>query len=163
MRERARRRFIGIDPGTTRVGYGVVEASGGSVRFVTAGIFPVASRARAERLAEIHRALLRLIDEHRPAGLGIEQLFFSTNQRTAMAVAEARGVLLLAAAERGVPIHELSPRAVKFGITGYGAADKRAVLKMVRLILREPDLRVLDDASDALALAILASGGRAEA
>jgi crossover junction endodeoxyribonuclease RuvC len=109
---------------------------------------------------EIRRALRAILITHKPAALGIEQLFFSNNQRTAMAVAEARGVLLLGAAERGVPVIELSPRAVKFGIAGYGGADKRAVLKMVRLILKKPDLRVIDDASDALALAILASSGR---
>lgn len=153
-------RFIGIDPGTSRVGYGVVEVSANGPRLVVAGILPGASRSRAGRLAEIHRELLVLLDKHRPAALGIEQLFFSNNQRTAMAVAEARGVLLLGAAERRIDIVELSPREVKFGIAGYGGADKRAVLKMVRLILREPELRVVDDASDALALAILASGKR---
>ncbi len=158
MSERGRAsRFIGIDPGTTRVGYGVVEAVGGSLRFVAAGIVPVKSPARAGRLVEIHRGLLRLLDEHRPKAMSIEQLFFSTNQKTAIAVAEARGVLLLAAAERAVALTELSPREVKFGIAGYGGADKRAVLKMVRLILHEPALRVIDDASDALALAILVS------
>lgn len=150
-------RYIGIDPGTTRAGYGVVETAAGGLRLVTAGILPVRSHARAERLAELHRGLLLLLKKHRPRAMGIEQLFFSTNQKTAIAVAEARGVLLLAGAEERVAIVELSPREMKFGIAGYGGADKRAIQKMVRLVLREPSLRVIDDASDALALAILAS------
>src|SRR3989344_7830641 len=153
-------RFIGIDPGTTRAGYGVVEVVAGNLRLVAAGILSVKSRVRAERLAEIHRGLLRLLQTHQPRAMGIEQLFFSNNQKTAMAVAEARGVLLLAAAERGVAVAELSPREMKLGIAGYGGADKRAVQKMVRFILHEPLLRVIDDASDALALAILASRHR---
>jgi crossover junction endodeoxyribonuclease RuvC len=111
---------------------------------------------------EIYRGCLLLLDEHQPEAMGIEQLFFSTNQKTAMAVAEARGVLLLAAAERGVALIEISPGEMKFNIAGYGGADKRGVQKMVRLILREPLLRVIDDASDALALAILASRPRPE-
>ena len=88
--------------------------------------------------------------------LGIEKLFFAKNQKTAMAVAQARGAILLAAEEAGLTIKEYAPNEVKLGIAGYGFADKKAILKMVRLMLKKPDLAVIDDASDALALAIMA-------
>jgi len=87
------------------------------------------------------------------------KLFFMKNQKTAMSVAEARGAIMLSAAESGLSVKEFSPNEVKAGITGYGLADKKAVLKMVRLILNQPSLNLIDDASDALAIAIVASQG----
>lgn len=98
--------------------------------------------------------------KHKPDVLAIEKLYFAKNQKTALAVAQARGVILLAGKEHGLRIREYAPNEVKIGVTGYGAADKKAVLKMVRLILKRPDLSVIDDASDALALAILAANER---
>ena len=92
--------------------------------------------------------------------MAIEKLFFAKNTKTALAVAQARGVILLATKERGIRIKEYTPNEVKLGVTGYGFADKKAVLKMVRLILRKQNLKVIDDASDALALAILSTGDR---
>jgi crossover junction endodeoxyribonuclease RuvC len=92
--------------------------------------------------------------------VAIEKLFFAKNQKTAIAVAQSRGVVLLATKEQGIRIKEYTPNEVKLGVTGYGFADKKAVLKMVRLILNKGDLKVIDDASDALALAIFAAGDR---
>ncbi len=151
---------LGIDPGTRRVGYGVVECDGPDIRFVAAGILAITSADDVPALEETKKGVDALIKKHKPDVVAIEKLFFAKNTKTALAVAQARGVILLATKERGVRIKEYTPNEVKSGVTGYGMADKKAVLKMVRLILGKADLRVIDDASDALALAILSTGGR---
>ncbi len=148
---------LGIDPGTRRVGYGILEADRNNLRFIDAGILAVKSTDDASALHEIKILLEELIQKHKPVALGIEKLYFAKNQKTALQVAEARGVIMLAAMEHGLRIKEYGPSEVKSQLTGYGKADKKAVLKMVRLILKKPELDVIDDASDALALAILAS------
>lgn len=173
---------LGIDPGTRRVGYGVVRTDNGKPTFIAAGILTIKSASGngaaggggrggadgtakngmatddAAALSEIKQGVAKLIKKYRPAVVGVERLFFAKNQKTAMAVAQARGAVLLAAKESGAPIKEYAPNEMKLGITGYGFADKKAVLKMVRLILGKPALDVIDDASDALALAIMACG-----
>jgi crossover junction endodeoxyribonuclease RuvC len=111
-------------------------------------------------LYEAKRDTDRLIKKYTPDIMGIEKLYFVKNQKTAIAVAQARGVILLSARERGIPVKEYAPNEVKLGIAGYGFADKKAVLKMVRLILGKHDLKIIDDASDALAIAIVAAGER---
>ena len=151
---------LGIDPGTRRIGYGIVRNEGGSLVFITAGILKIKSVDDASALCETKKGIDELIKKYKPEILGIEKLFFAKNQKTAIAVAQARGVILLAAQEAGIPIREYAPNEVKLGVTGYGFADKKAVLKMVRLILGKRDLAVIDDASDALALAIMALGGQ---
>jgi crossover junction endodeoxyribonuclease RuvC len=148
---------LGIDPGTRRVGYGVILQENHEAIFVEAGMIPITSTDNAGALHEIKKSLDKLIAKHQPDVVAIEKLFFAKNQKTALAVAEARGVILLAIREHGVRIREYAPNEVKLGVTGYGSADKKAVLKMVRFILKKPDLAVIDDASDALALAILAA------
>ena len=150
---------LGIDPGTRRIGYGVVECDGPALRFVDAGILSIASKDDVPALEETKRGIDALIKKHKPDVVAIEKLFFAKNQKTAIAVAQARGVVLLAATECGLPLKEYTPNEVKLGVTGYGLADKKAVLKMVRLTLGKHDLAVIDDASDALALAIMACGG----
>lgn len=151
---------LGIDPGTRRVGYGVILQEKNEAIFVEAGILEIKSTDDIGALKEIKKGLDKIILKHKPDVLAIEKLYFAKNQKTALAVAQARGVILLAAAEQGIRIREYAPNEVKMGVTGYGAADKKAVLKMVRLILKTPGLSVIDDASDALALAILAAGER---
>lgn len=152
---------LGIDPGSRRIGYGVVEKKkDGILRFVAAGILKIQGTDDATALVETKKGIAAVIKQYRPDTLGIEKLFFAKNQRTAMAVAQARGVLILAAAEAGVPIREYTPNEIKLGVTGYGLADKKAVLKMVRLLLGKQDLKVIDDASDALAGAIMATNDR---
>jgi crossover junction endodeoxyribonuclease RuvC len=151
---------IGIDPGTRRVGYGVILQEKSDAIFVEAGIIPIKSTDDVGALHETKQGLDALIAKHKPDVLAIEKLYFAKNQKTALAVAQARGVILLAAKERGIRIREYTPNEVKIGVTGYGAADKKAVLKMVRIILKQPGMDVIDDASDALALAILAAGER---
>jgi crossover junction endodeoxyribonuclease RuvC len=162
---------LGIDPGTRRVGYGVVRTGGDAgnardfnvVEFITAGILKIHSADDASALVETKREMDALIKKYKPDNMAIEKLYFAKNQKTAIAVAQARGVILLSGRENHIPICEYTPNEVKSRITGYGFADKKAVLKMVRLILCKPDLKIIDDASDALALAIIASGERTAA
>jgi crossover junction endodeoxyribonuclease RuvC len=151
---------IGIDPGTRRVGFGVILQEGTEAIFVEAGILPIRSSDEPGALREIKQALDALIKKHAPDVLAVEKLYFAKNQKTALAVAQARGVILLVAREQKLRIREYAPNEVKAGVTGYGSADKKAVLKMVRLILKKPELSVIDDASDALALAIMAANER---
>lgn len=151
---------LGIDPGTRRIGYGVVDSQNGKAKFVNAGIFKITAIEDVAALEETKQEIDRLIAEYRPDVVAIEKLFFAKNQKTAIAVAQARGVILLATKECGIRIKEYTPNEVKLGITGYGFADKKAVLKMVRLILDKSDLKVIDDASDALALAIFSASER---
>lgn len=151
---------LGIDPGSRRIGYGVVDAQNGTVRYVTAGIFNIKTKDDVSALEETKQEIDRLIKQYQPEVVAVEKIFFAKNQKTAIAVAQARGVVLLATKECGIRIKEYTPNEVKAGVAGYGFADKKAVLKMVRLILGKQDLKVIDDASDALALAIFCSGER---
>ena len=153
---------IGIDPGTRRVGYGVVSCAtrGGAADFIDAGILAITATDDAGAFEEIRAGIDALIVKHRPDVVAVEKLFFSKNTKTALAVAQARGVIVLSIRARGVRMKEYTPNEVKLGVAGYGMADKKAVLKMVRLILKNPAIDVIDDASDALALAILSTGDR---
>jgi crossover junction endodeoxyribonuclease RuvC len=154
---------LGIDPGTARTGYGLVERSGSQLRAIEYGCLEtVSTQALPQRLLEIHNGVLELIDAHQPGFLGVERLFFNRNVQTAFAVGQARGVVLLAAAERGIPVFEYGPHEVKLAVTGYGRAGKDQVQRMVQLVLGMPALPKPDDAADALAVAIcLAHGQRA--
>ena len=146
---------LGIDPGTAICGFGVVALDGGSLRMLDAGCIRTPSNATdGERLRQLHEALRGLIAEHRPERIGIERLFFQRNVQTAMAVGQARGVALLAAAAAGVPIDEPTPNEVKQAVCGNGAADKAQVADMVGRLLGVDLAGVPDDATDALAVAI---------
>ena len=146
---------LGIDPGTRRIGYGIIRSEPGTLEFITAGILKIESSNDASALLETKNEIRKLIKQYEPASIAVEKLFFAKNQKTALAVAQARGVILVSAEEYNVPIREFTPNEVKLGVTGYGAADKKAVLKMVKLLLGKHDLKIIDDASDALALAII--------
>ena len=146
---------LGIDPGTAVCGFGVVELRHGKVRMVDAGCIRTPAEATdAMRLQQLHDALRTLIREHRPGRVGIERLFFQRNVQTAMAVGQARGVALLAAAEARVPIDEPTPNEVKQTVCGNGAADKAQVAAMVERLLGVSMAGAPDDATDALAIAI---------
>ncbi len=151
---------LGIDPGTRRIGYGVVKREGNVLSMVAAGLLDIKSGDDASALMEAKHGMDSLIKKFKPETAGVERLYFAKNQKTAIAVAQARGVILLAAREARLLIREYTPNEVKLGVAGYGFADKKAVLKMVRLTLGAPTLKVIDDASDALALAIMAAGDR---
>ena len=150
--------ILGIDPGTARVGYGVIKKEGGKVLFLDAGILRVKKLDSLHIFIQIKIALEKIIKKWKPEILAVEKVYFSKNQKTAMSVAEARGVIILTGLDSGLKIKEYSPNEIKAGITGYGHADKQGVAKMVNLALGTPHLKIIDDASDALAIAIFAAG-----
>lgn len=146
---------LGIDPGTAATGYGIVERNGSHLRLLDFGCLETTpAQVLAVRLLEIHRAVAELIEEHQPQVVGVERLFFNRNVQTAFAVGQARGVVLLAAAQAGLSVFEYGPHEVKMAVTGYGRADKRQVQRMVQAVLGMDALPRPDDAADALAVAI---------
>jgi len=146
---------LGIDPGTAALGYGLVERTGADLRAVDHGCLVTSpDEGLPERLLRIHRLVADLIVLHRPALVGVERLFFSRNAQTAFGVGQARGVVLLACAEAGAVVREATPNEVKVAVTGYGAADKEQVQRMVKVVLGMTELPTPDDAADALAVAI---------
>ena len=147
--------ILGIDPGTATMGYGIVERTGGSLRAVDYGAFTTsADLPLPERLAAIHSCVVELIETHHPDLVAVERLFFSKNAQSAFGVGQARGVVLLAAAQAGIAVREATPNEVKMGVTGYGNADKDQVGRMVAVILQLTDVPTPDDTADALAIAI---------
>lgn len=150
-------RYLGIDPGTTIIGYGVIEDMGGSLRPLTWGVFRNAGiDAMKDKQATVV-ALSDLIDTYKPQSAGVERLFFMNNAKTAMAVSEMRGVIMLTLAQHEVPVVEFTPQQVKRGICGNGQAKKPQVQDMVRILLHIKEKISPDDAADALALALCCS------
>ena len=146
---------LGIDPGTARCGFGVVSLDDGRLRLIDAGVIRTESaETDADRLQALHAALSQLLTLHHPHRVGVERLFFQRNVQTAMAVGQARGVALLAAAEAGLTVDEPTPNEVKQAVCGNGAADKEQVAAMVARLLEIELDGVADDATDALAVAI---------
>lgn len=149
---------LGIDPGTAALGYGIVERRGSHLRMVDAGCLETsAALPLPDRLLAVHALVADLIELHRPDLLAVERLFFSRNAQTAFAVGQARGVVLLAGAEAEVPVREATPNEVKIAVSGYGAADKEQVGRMVAVVLGLDAPPRPDDAADALAVAIWAA------
>ena len=154
VRRGRRVKVLGIDPGTAALGYGIVERTGGRLREVDHGCLSTsADLPLPERLLAIHALVDELIALHEPDVVGVERLFFSRNVQTALGVGQARGVVLLAAAQHGIEVREATPSEVKSAITGYGAADKEQVARMVQLVLGMSERPRPDDAADALAIA----------
>ncbi len=148
-------RVIGIDPGTAITGWGVVEGGGNDLKMIAAGvIITAAGTPFPERLQIIYRELTVLVDTWQPDSSAIEELFFSKNVKTALAVGHGRGAAMLALANAGLPITEYKPLEVKQAVTGHGGADKRQIQQMVKLLLSLDDIPRPDDAADALAVAI---------
>ena len=146
---------LGIDPGTAALGYGIVEAYRGRLREVDHGVLATSPDVGLpDRLLAIHSLVDELIELHAPDLLAVERLFFSRNVQTAFGVGQARGVILLAAAQRAIPVREATPNEVKSAIAGYGAADKDQVQRMVQIVLGMTDRPRPDDAADALAIAV---------
>ncbi len=149
---------LGIDPGTASLGYAIVERTGSSLRAVDYGCLTTsADTPMPDRLRDIHALVAELIETHHPELVAVERVFFSRNAQTAFGVGQARGVVLLAAAQAGVPVREATPNEVKMGVTGYGGADKQQVGRMVSVILDLPEVPTPDDTSDALAIAVTAA------
>lgn len=146
--------ILGIDPGTTAAGYAFLE-DGQAPALRAAGILTVRSHSPAERLAELHQGLRKIMRQWKPDAVAIEKLFFAANTKTAMAVAEARGVLLLTAVLAGTNVYEYTPAEIKKTITGQGNADKRQMRKMLGLTMPETQtLKGRDDVFDAVAAAL---------
>lgn len=147
--------ILGIDPGFADMGYGVIETAGGKDRCLAYGsVKTPAGEPIPKRLAAIYDGLSAIIGKYRPERAGIEKLFFSTNAKTAMLVAEARGVIRLCLERHGLACMELGPADVKIAVCGHGAAAKPEVQKMTRVLLGLAEIPKPDDAADALALAI---------
>jgi crossover junction endodeoxyribonuclease RuvC len=147
---------IGIDPGTATTGYGVIEENdSGSILLVAYGVIKTdPGLGPGSRLRKISEELTELLNFHQPKEAAVEKLFFQRNVTNAIAVGQARGVVLLALANFGIPAFEYTPTEVKHIVTSYGAAGKEQVQKMVQSILRMDVLPEPDDAADALAIAI---------
>jgi crossover junction endodeoxyribonuclease RuvC len=146
---------LGIDPGTASTGYGIVRGVGSRLHAVEAGVIETrAGVALERRLADIHERIGELLDTHRPEALAIEELYFGANVRTAFAVGQARGVVLLAAGQRGVPTRSYTPQQVKGAVCGNGRAAKDQVSRMVAKLLGLAAVPTPDHAADALAVAI---------
>lgn len=147
--------MLGLDPGIAITGYGVVEETGTGLRSLAFGtIRTPADRPLSARLQLIYRGVRALAAKWTPSSGAVEEIFFSSNARTAMSVGQARGVALLALADAGLAVAEYTPLEVKQAVTGYGSADKVQMQEMVRLLLGLPEIPRPDDAADALAVAI---------
>ncbi len=150
-------KILGIDPGTARLGYGIIETRP-SLKYVDCGVFEPQTKDSGMRLMGIAKKLNDLIDRHNPKFAAVERLYFSTNKKTALSVAEARGVILLTLTQRKVGVIEFTPNQVKSLVTGWGKSDKKSIEQAVGVTIRLPKgLKVLDDATDALALALCGS------
>ncbi len=148
-------RILGIDPGYAIVGFGIVDYNGRIFTPVEYGaVLTEAHTPFTKRLNDIHTDIEFIFDKFRPDCLAIEKLFFTTNQKTAIDVAQSRGVTVLSAAKRGVPVYEYTPLQVKSAVVGYGKAEKQQVMEMTKNLLGLAYIPRPDDAADALAIAI---------
>jgi len=148
-------RVIGVDPGSIKSGYGIVEQQGTDLHVVEYGVIRTDAHASlAQRLLKTCERLQHIIAQFQPDTLAIEDIFFATNVKTALKLGHARGVILLTAAQAGLDIAEYSALEVKQAVVGYGRAEKMQVQQMVKVLLRLPELPQPDDAADALAVAI---------
>ncbi|CQR73999.1 Crossover junction endodeoxyribonuclease RuvC [Sporomusa ovata DSM 2662] len=146
---------LGIDPGTAICGYGLVEAQGSRLKPIIYGVIETPPDMEAAmRLRKVHQEIDGLIKQYQPDIMGVEMLFMNKNVRTVMAVGQARGVILLAAAQNELSIDEFTPLQVKQAVTGYGKATKEQVIYMTQRLLSLPQKPHPDDAADALAIAI---------
>jgi len=146
-------RILGIDPGSRITGYGVIEYLRGQPFFIACGTIRAKEKSLADRLWEIHSGISEVIAEHSPFMAAIEKVFVSINPSSALKLGHARGVLILAAREKGMTVAEYSPSQIKQAVAGYGRAEKAQVQEMVRAILGL-DRKPSNDAADALAVAV---------
>jgi crossover junction endodeoxyribonuclease RuvC len=148
-------RVLGFDPGTATTGYGIIEGKGNRLTHIAHGVILTSPKEHyAERLKQIYDQATELIATHNPQAIAIEELFFTKNVSTGIPVAQARGVLSLAAIQSGLPIGEFKPREMKLAVAGYGKADKKQVQEMIKMLLNLDSIPKPDDAADALGIAI---------
>lgn len=147
--------ILGIDPGYAIVGYGVIKSDGVKFRPIEYGAITTAAGTEfTQRLQKIYDGISVILDRYSPDAVAIEKLFFNTNTATAIDVAQARGVILLAAKQKNVRVCEYTPLQVKQAVTGYGRAEKKQVMEMTRQLLRLDAVPKPDDTADALAMAV---------
>jgi len=146
-------RIIGIDPGSRRTGYGIIDMVGAKVDYVTSGIIRLPEGSLPERLQLIFAGVSQLVTEYQPESMGIEDVFFARDPKAALKLGQARGAAILAGTNAKLPVSEYSPRSVKLAVVGTGAADKKQVQIMVTSLLKLPG-EPSEDAADALAVAI---------
>lgn len=147
--------ILGVDPGSLRTGYGAIETDGRRHRLLEQGALAAPSRRElSERLSFIHGGVTRLIERLRPDVLAVEDIFHAANTRSALVLGHVRGVILLAGAQAGLPVHEFPPATVKMQVTGYGRAEKTQVALMVAHLLDLRENGPTGDAADALAVAL---------
>ena len=157
--EGATRRVLGVDPGLTVTGWGVVDGDGASGQLVDCGVIRTRSKQpRADRLRDIAEGIRTVIRDHGPAELAVEQQFVAANVRSAMVIGEARAAAMIAAADAGLPVFEFAPTAVKESVTGWGGAPKEQVQQMVAVQLGMTEIEGPLDVSDALAVALTRLG-----
>lgn len=145
--------ILGIDPGSRKTGFGIIQATGGQVHYVTSGVIRIPEGELAERLKVIFDGLTTIITQHSPDEMAIEQVFMARNAASALKLGQARGAAIVAAAVRELPVAEYEARKVKQSVVGNGAADKSQVQHMVKTLLRLPGVPQ-EDAADALAVAL---------
>jgi crossover junction endodeoxyribonuclease RuvC len=151
---------MGIDPGAANLGFGIVRVEGSHMVALDGGVVETTpDQPMARRLERIHRSLAELLSWHEPKAMAIEDVYFGKNVRSAMAVGQASGVAMLAAAERGIECFTYTPQAIKLAVCGSGGAGKRQVQRMVGTLLGLPEPPTSDHAADALAVAICHGGG----
>jgi len=148
-------RILGIDPGTAIIGFGIIDYKGSKLTPVKFGVIRTTPDLLPHRrLNLVYEGLTEIIEEYKPEIMVIEKLFFNKNTKTALAVGEARGVIMLAGAQTGLPVEEYTPLQVKMAVVGYGRAQKGQVQEMVRILLGLNKIPKPDDAADALAIGI---------
>lgn len=150
--------ILGIDPGTSIIGYGAVEENRGKMNCLDYGVIKITEKEQSDRLLAIEKSLNRLLRKLKPDLIVLEKLFFFKNQKTALSVAEARGVIILTTRKNRIDFIELTPLELKRYFTGYGRTAKGGIQKMLRLVLDLKEEPKPDDAADALALAVLGAG-----
>lgn len=151
-------KFLGIDPGYHRCGWGIIEKQGNRFTAIDYGCIETDKHDEfSTRIQQIYTEISQIIDLHQPKSIGVEELFFAKNTTTAMKVAQARGVILLSGKEKGLILAELTPNQIKQAITGQGSADKKQMQQMVKILLNLDKIPRPDDAADALAVAIATS------
>lgn len=147
--------ILGIDPGLATTGYGIIKVNNHQFTHIAHGIITTkAGLPHCQRLHKLSRQLKKIIKKYQPQTIAVEEIFMYKNVKTAIKIGEARGVILLTAAQSKIPLREFTPLEIKQALTGYGRADKRQIQKMVKNILRLPSIPKPDDAADAAATAI---------
>ncbi|MCL2354931.1 MAG: crossover junction endodeoxyribonuclease RuvC [Oscillospiraceae bacterium] len=148
-------RILGIDPGFAITGYSVIDYTGNKFKLIDCGaITTKAGEAFPLRLTKVYDELNSIIEQYKPDALSVEELFFNQNAKTAINVAQARGVILIVGCKNNIPTYEYTPLQVKQAVVGYGRADKNQVQKMVQTILKVAELPKLDDITDSIAVGI---------